>query len=101
MASKLGGFLRGMFGGGGGAEPSAAEAAASEYNGFTIRPAPRKQGSGWLVAGTIAKQFPDGVKEHHFIRADTFPGRDDAVAFAVRKAHQIIDERGDKMFAGS
>ena len=97
MASKLGGFLRGMLGGG--EAKAAEEAAASEYNGFTIRPAPRKQGSVWLVAGTIAKEFPDGVKEHHFIRADTFPGRDDAVAFAIRKAQQIINERGDKLFA--
>jgi hypothetical protein len=96
MALKFGGFLRGMFGGG---DAPAAEVPASEYNGFTIRPAPKKQGAVWLVAGTIAKEFPDGVREHHFIRADTFPGRDEAVAFSLRKAHQIIDERGDKLFA--
>lgn len=76
----------------------AAEAAASEYNGFTIRPAPRRQGSTWLLAGVITKSFPDGVKEHVFVRADTFADRDEAVAFAVTKAKQIIDERGDRLF---
>jgi hypothetical protein len=76
----------------------AAEASASEYNGYTIRPAPRRQGSAWLLAGVIVKAFPDGVKEHAFVRADTFSGRDEAVAFAVTKAKQIIDERGDRIF---
>jgi hypothetical protein len=77
---------------------AAAHDAASEYNGYTIRPAPRRQGSAWLLAGVIVKTFPDGVKEHAFVRADTFAARDEAVAFTVTKAKQIIDERGDRMF---
>jgi hypothetical protein len=55
----------------------------------------------WLTAGVIAKQFPEGVKEHRFIRADTCAARDDAVALCIRKAKQIIDERGDRMFGGA
>ena len=31
-------------------------------------------------------------------RADAYPGREDAVAFTVTKAKQIIDLQGDRMF---
>lgn len=82
----------------GAADDAAPSADATDYNGYTIRPAPRRQGSTWLLAGVIAKSFPDGVKEHAFVRADTFSGRDEAVAFAITKAKQIIDERGDRLF---
>lgn len=71
---------------------------AAEYEGFTIVPVPRKHAAGWLTAGTIRKQFPDGVKEHQFVRADTYANWDDAVAFCVRKGKQIIDEQGDRLF---
>ena len=99
MASKLSGFLRRLTGGGESAETApAARGPAVEYEGYAIHPAPRRQGSQWLTAGLIAKEFPDGVKEHHFIRAETHASQDDAKAFAVLKAKQIIDERGDKLF---
>lgn len=88
-----------LFGRGGAAEEKAEP--ATEYQGYSIRPAPRRQGSGWLLAGVISKEFPDGVKEHSFVRADTFAARDEAVSFAIRKAQQIIDERGDRVFDGS
>ena len=77
---------------------AAPSAEATEYTGYTIRPAPRRQGSSWLLAGVITKGFPDGVKEHAFVRADTFSGRDEAAAFAITKAKQLIDERGDQLF---
>ena len=51
-----------------------------------------------MTAGTITKAFPDGAKEHKFVRADTYSNRDDAVAFCITKAKQIIDEQGDRMF---
>jgi hypothetical protein len=97
MAGGISGFFGKLFGGSGG---GAKEADATEYNGYTIRPAPRREAAGWLTVGTIAKQFPDGVKEHHFIRADTSSSWDDAVALSIRKAKQIIDEQGDRMFRG-
>ncbi len=100
MASMLSGFLRRLTGGGG--EDDAAPGArgpAVAYQGYAIHPAPRKKGAQWLTAGLITKEFPDGVKEHHFIRAETHASQDDASAFAVVKAKQIIDERGDKLFA--
>ncbi len=72
--------------------------ATVEYKGYTIRPLPRQQGSQWLTAGVIKKQFADGVKEQQFIRADMQSTKDDADAFSLRKAKQIIDELGDKLF---
>ncbi|GIK99575.1 MAG: transcriptional activator HlyU [Alphaproteobacteria bacterium] len=71
---------------------------ATEYHGYMIRPAPRKQGAQWLLAGVITKQSADGVKEHAFVRADTFAARDEAAAFAITKGKQIIDEQGDNIF---
>jgi hypothetical protein len=48
----------------------------------------------------IEKDFPDGVKAHRFVRAETHPSRDDAVAFSITKAKQIIDQQGDRIFGG-
>ena len=89
-------FLKSLFGGG----APAAEAAADpvEYKGFRITPAPYPASGGFQTAGLIAKDFPDGPKEHRFVRAETHPSRDDAAAFAVRKGQQIIDEQGDRIF---
>ena len=94
-------FFKKLFGGGGGGDSSVEAgpaAEATEYNGFSIHPAPRRQGSVWLTAGRITKSFPDGVKEHQYIRADTYADRDDAIAFCIQKAKQIIDEQGDRIF---
>ena len=38
------------------------------------------------------------MQQHRFIRADTHPTRDDAIAFAISKAKQIIDLQGDRIF---
>ncbi len=95
MASKLSGFLRRLTGG---EAAAGARGPAVAYEGYAIHPVPRREGSQWLTAGLITKEFPDGVKEHHFIRAETHASQDDAKAFAVLKAKQIIDERGDKLF---
>ena len=73
MGSKLGGFFRGLMGSGGsegGAGDAPVKGEAVEYNGYSIAPECRKQGSQWLTAGVISKPFDDEVKEHHFIRAD-------------------------------
>ncbi len=74
-------------------------APAVEYNGYRIRPTPYRANGHYQTAGTIEKDFPDGTKEHRFVRADTHPGRDDAIAFTISKAKQIIDLQGDRIFA--
>jgi hypothetical protein len=93
------GILGRLFGGGGGEGSGEAKPGeAVEHNGFRIRPAPYKNGPHFQTAGVIEKDFPDGMKEHHFVRAETHGTKDDAAAFAITKAQQIIDERGDKIF---
>jgi hypothetical protein len=77
------------------AEP---EVAAVEYKGYRIRPAPFAHNGQYQTCGIIEKDAPDGVKSHRFIRADAYPGREDAISFTVSKAKQIIDLQGDRIF---
>ncbi|HEU4357249.1 MAG TPA: HlyU family transcriptional regulator [Xanthobacteraceae bacterium] len=72
---------------------------AVEYKGYRIRATPYRNNGVYQTAGTIEKDTPEGVKEHRFIRADTHQGREDAIAFAISKAKQIIDLQGDRIFA--
>ena len=38
------------------------------------------------------------MKEHRFIRAETFDAEDGADCFSIFLARQIIDEQGDNLF---
>jgi hypothetical protein len=89
------GFLSRLFGG---ARTEAVAAEAIEHNGFLIYPQPIRQGGQFLTAGTIAKDFPDGRKEHRFVRADTHSSEEDASRLMVQKAQRLIDEMGDRLF---
>ncbi len=90
------GILGKLFGSGDSAEEPAGEAV--EYKGFRIRPAPYRAEGQFQTAGIIEKDFEDGMKEHRFVRAEKHASKDEAVAFALTKGQQIIDERGDKLF---
>lgn len=68
------------------------------YNDFEIRPAPVKESNGWRVSGIVAKEIDGTSKEHEFVRADSCPDREAAVALTVRKARQLIDEQGERIF---
>lgn len=72
---------------------------AVEYQELTIVPAPQSDGGQWRLAGEIIKGSGDEAQRHQFVRADTFSSRDEAEDFAIRKAKQIIDERGEKLFS--
>src|ERR1700741_494090 len=99
MFAKIKAALAGLVGGPGTAEPVGPAAEPVEYKGYRIRPAPYLANGVYQTAGTIEKDGPDGVREHRFVRADTHPSRDDAIAFAVSKAKQIIDLQGDRIFS--
>ncbi len=71
---------------------------ALDYQGYTIRPTPNREGSQWFTEGVITKEFADGVKERYFIRADMHSIKENADAFTIAKAKQIIDEQGDRLF---
>jgi len=73
------------------AEPAAA--ASIEYKGFVIRAKPFMEGGQYQTAGVITKEIEGVTKQHQFIRADRYAALDDAIAFALAKGRQIIDEQ--------
>ena len=46
----------------------------------------------------ITREIDGEIKSHRFIRADRFPSLDDATETTIRKAKQVIDEQGDRIF---
>jgi hypothetical protein len=82
----------------GAGKPAEPAAQPIEYNGYRIRPTPYPVNGQYQTAGVIEKDAPGGPKEHHFVRADTHQNKDDAIAFTISKAKQIIDMQGDRMF---
>lgn len=93
----VGDFLRRLFGAGRSGE-APDPTAAVEYKGYRILPVVRVQGGQYLTCAMIEKDFPDGPRRHELIRADTHATLEDAKAFAVHKARQVIDEQGDRLF---
>lgn len=95
----LGGLVKKLFGGGaaeeGGGKPLGEPV---EHKGCMIQPVTMHKGGQFLTAGTITKAFPDGEREHRFVRADTHSSADQARDFAIVKGRQIIDEQGDRLF---
>lgn len=95
-------FFKRLFGLGGGGEdarPTAAKVAAEiEHDGYVIKAMPFKEGGQFQTCALIAKEIDGVVKEHRLIRADRFADEEDAVAVSLRKAKQMIDEQGDRLF---
>lgn len=93
----IGRFLGRLFSGSNGA--SGGEAGASEvYLGFDIQATPVKEANGWRVSGVISKSVDGAEKTHRFERADTCMDADSASTMTLRKARQLIDERGEAIF---
>jgi hypothetical protein len=99
MFSNLKTALSRLFGGRGEGESREPSAPPVEYRGYRIRPAPYRTQGKYQTAGVIEKDSPEGLKEHRFVRAETHESREDAIAFSISKGKQIIDERGDRVFA--
>ena len=93
-------FWKNLFGGCGEARQAAPEP-GEEYKGFTIRPTPMSVGSEYQLAGRIEKDVDGELKTYDFVRADRMSSRDDAVALALSKGKQIIDEQGVSLFKQS
>ena len=92
-------FWKSLFGGAKSApDVPAGPVRSLEHEGYLIEAAPFKDGDQFLVAGTISKEIDGERKEHKFIRADRCPGIDDAAEMTIRKAKQIIEQSGDRMF---
>ena len=92
----IGGLLGKLFGSGGGGaretEPEAGEAV--EHGGYTIVPAPIKEGGQYRTAGTISREVDGTLRSARFIRADNHADRQAAMDHSVRKGMQIVDEQG-------
>ena len=99
MLSKFKAGWSRLVGGAAGSATGAPAPTPVEYNGYRIKPAPYLSNGQYQTAGTIEKDTPEGVKEHRFIRADTYSAREDAIAFTITKAKQIIDHQGDRIFS--
>ena len=93
----MSGFFKRLFGGQSTSNGGGPAAEPVIYNGYVIQPQPKQESGQWHVAGVITREdAPDGPA-HRFIRADTYSSKDDADEFSVRKAKQIIDERGSRL----
>src|SRR5437773_2317686 len=97
MASTLKSWWTHLFGAAG----TAAGGEPVEYNGYRIRAAPYASKGQYQTSGTIEKEVGGELKEHRFIRAETHPNREAAIAFSIAKAKQLIDEQGERLFRSS
>jgi hypothetical protein len=93
-------FLKKLFGGGDKPDDAAASGSAKqvEYQGFTIKATPYKEGGQWQTCGVVSKEVGGAVKEHRFIRADRFSDEAAAADHALTKGRQIIDQIGERVF---
>lgn len=91
-------FLKKLFGGGsdGGGGPSLGDPIGHE--GFSIFPTPMEEGGQFRVCALIRKEIEGEIHEHKLIRADICASSQEAADMSVRKARQMIDERGDRLF---
>ncbi len=91
------GFIKNLLAGKA-ADKEAEPAPATEYQGFTIVPAPKEGTGGWSTEALISKSIEGETKTHHFIRADKTGSRDGAVELTLNKCRQTIDQLNDGIF---
>ena len=97
MASMFRGWFARLFGNA--AAPP--EEDPVEYNGYRIRPTPFPRLGQYQTAGIIEKEIGGEGKEHRFVRAETHSSHEQAIAFSIAKAKQIIDEQAERLFGRS
>ena len=71
------------------------------YKGLTIEPEPIAEDGKFRTAGYISGELNGEPKRVKFIRADINSDRQTAVDHSISKAHQIIDEQGQKLLERS
>lgn len=91
-------FLKSLFGGRKAAAEPAAPAKSIEHKGFTIRATPYLEGGQHQLCGEIEKVIDGETKTYRFVRADRFPGAEEAADFTLVKGQQIVDEQGEALF---
>lgn len=98
LFSKIAGFFNGGEPGGKAASVPEPAGKPEIYKDLLIQAEPISEGGQWRLAGRIRETAGENPREHHFIRADVFSNRNDAIDFAIRKGRQMIDEQGRKLF---
>ncbi|MGL5137380.1 MAG: HlyU family transcriptional regulator [Beijerinckiaceae bacterium] len=93
-------FLKRLFGGSTSAVPEA-QPPSETHAGFTLRATPYQENGQWQMCGVIEKEVGGEMKSHRFVRADRFASKEEAEQFTLSKARQIVDQNGDRLFAGS
>lgn len=88
-------FLKKLFGGGGG---GAIEPPVEQYEGYSITVTPISYGDSYRICALIEKEVAGAPQTHKLVRADTMRELEAAQAASLRKAKQVIDEQGDKIF---
>jgi hypothetical protein len=78
--------------------PGSSPAGGEDYKGFRITPAPIREAGGFRVAARIEREIAGVTRRHELQRADVASTRDEAVALSLRKARQVIDEQGERLF---
>ena len=86
-------ILKKLFGGG--SEPPAKTETHKEYR---ITATPISEGNSYRICALIEKEIDGETRTHNLVRADTVQGLDEAQAACIRKAKQVIDEQGDRIF---
>ena len=84
---------------GGGAKRETRAESSETYKDFRIIAAPQSDAEGYRVGARIEKDVDGEVKVHHLLRADTLRSLEEAEAFSIRKAKQVIDEQGERIFS--
>ena len=91
-------FLKKLFGGSGSSGAPSKPLAEVEYEGFLISTTPMDEGGQYRVCALIRKELDGEINEHKLIRADVCQTAEEASDIAMRKARQMIDERGTALF---
>ncbi|MEP0961264.1 MAG: HlyU family transcriptional regulator [Roseobacter sp.] len=91
-------FFKKLFGGVGNAPEAEATATVESYEGFRITPTPISEGGTFRISALIEKEIDGDTKQHTLVRADTVQGIEIAQEASIRKAKQVIDEQGDRIF---
>jgi hypothetical protein len=92
-------FLKRLFGGGGAGSGAGSKALTEDYKGYRITATPVAEGTTFRVCATIEREIEGETRTHKLIRADTVQGQDEAEAACFRKAKQVIDEQGERIFS--
>jgi hypothetical protein len=93
-------FWKKLFGGSSGGDTAAPTPSAEpiHYKDYVITATPFKEDGQYQTCGVITREVDGEIKSHRLIRADRFPSLDDATETTIRKAKQMIDEQGDRIF---